>query len=279
MTCVPASAAAPSSTGSRAELQADAGALQPFGRRRRPIPRRSRRAKEYPPITSMWWRAYDPQPERDTGSCCSHGVRTECGGVMLSIGDFARLGGVSVRMLRHYDDLGLLQPAEVDRWTGRRRYQTGQLAELNRLVALKELGFTLRQVGELLHEGVEAAQLRGMLQLRRAELEQQAQETWHRLAQVDARLRLIETEDAMSEQKVVVQRVEPMRLAALTEIASVIHHGPVEGVTYAYQALARWAENDGHEIDGDARKQRMVFLEAGGDDQTDWIVEIQLELR
>ncbi|MPY80428.1 MAG: MerR family DNA-binding transcriptional regulator [Actinophytocola sp.] len=45
---------------------------------------------------------------------------------MLSIGEFARLGDVSVRMLRHYDDLGLLRPVQVDEWTGRRRYDVGQ---------------------------------------------------------------------------------------------------------------------------------------------------------
>ena len=61
---------------------------------------------------------------------------------MFTIGDFARLGQVSVRMLRHYDAIGLLRPAVV-RHAGYRNYAAGQLARLNRIVALKELGFTL----------------------------------------------------------------------------------------------------------------------------------------
>jgi DNA-binding transcriptional MerR regulator len=65
---------------------------------------------------------------------------------MFSIGEFARHGRVSVRMLRHYDAIGLLRPACVDPASGYRFYQASQLAELNRLVALKELGFTLQQV-------------------------------------------------------------------------------------------------------------------------------------
>ena len=85
---------------------------------------------------------------------------------MFSIGEFARHGRVSVRMLRHYDAIGLLQPACVDPGTGYRFYQAGQLAELNRIIALKDLGFALQQVREILEEKVTAAELRGMLKLR-----------------------------------------------------------------------------------------------------------------
>ena len=73
---------------------------------------------------------------------------------MYSIGAFAQLGGVSVRMLRHYDRIGLLVPAEVDPSTGRRRYDANQLTRLNRLVALKHLGFPLEQVRTLLADGM-----------------------------------------------------------------------------------------------------------------------------
>lgn len=65
---------------------------------------------------------------------------------MFSIGDFARHGRVSVRMLRHYDGIGLLRPALVDPSTGYRYYDAAQLPQLNRIVALKELGFGLQQV-------------------------------------------------------------------------------------------------------------------------------------
>ena len=51
----------------------------------------------------------------------------------FSIGEFARHGRVSVRMLRHYDAIGLLRPACVDPVTGYRSYEVSQLAELNRL--------------------------------------------------------------------------------------------------------------------------------------------------
>jgi DNA-binding transcriptional MerR regulator len=68
---------------------------------------------------------------------------------MVGIGGFARLAGVSVRMLRHYDALGLLRPARVDPHSGYRSYTTGQLDRVNRLVALKDLGFSLEDGGRV----------------------------------------------------------------------------------------------------------------------------------
>ncbi|WP_256794883.1 MerR family transcriptional regulator [Terrabacter sp. Ter38] len=117
---------------------------------------------------------------------------------MLSIGDFARLAGVSVRMLRHYDALGLLRPARVDPHSGYRSYTTGQLDRVNRLVALKDLGFSLEDCGRLLGDDLPVEQLRGMLRLRRAELAEQIEADRARLEQVERRLRMIEKERTMS---------------------------------------------------------------------------------
>ena len=55
---------------------------------------------------------------------------------MFTIGEFDRHGRVSVRMLRHYDSTGLLRPARVDPANGYRFYAVGQLARLNRIIAL-----------------------------------------------------------------------------------------------------------------------------------------------
>lgn len=149
---------------------------------------------------------------------------------MFSIGDFARLGRVSVRMLRHYDAIGLLRPATVDATTGYRYYRADQLGRLNRVVALKDLGFTLQQVQEILDDQVGAEQLRGMLRLRRAQLEAQLSADARRLAGVEARLRMIESEGHMNTEDVVVKPVAPVRVAELTAIAASYeseHIGPV----------------------------------------------------
>ena len=135
---------------------------------------------------------------------------------MFTIGEFARHGRVSVRMLRHYDAIGLLQPARVDPSTGYRFYQAAQLARLNRVIALKDLGFTLEQVQEILDERIDGAELRGMLRLRQAELRHRIAADSGRLAAVDARLRIIESEGTMSTNDIVVKQIPAVRVAELT---------------------------------------------------------------
>lgn len=139
---------------------------------------------------------------------------------MFSIGDFARLGRVSIRMLRHYDAIGLLRPSRVDPATGYRFYNAEQLQRLNRVVALKDLGFTLQQVQAILDELVTAEELRGMLRLRRAQLEAQIATDASRLARVEVRLRLIEREGHMNTDDVVLKHVAPVRVAELTGVAA-----------------------------------------------------------
>lgn len=139
---------------------------------------------------------------------------------MFTIGDFARHGRVSVRMLRHYDTTGLLRPARVDPASGYRFYEAAQLARLNRIVALKDLGFTLDQVRAMLDEQVSAGQLRGMLRLRQAELQSRIAADTARLAQVEARLRIIEMEGAMPADDIQVKRIPAVRVAELTAVAA-----------------------------------------------------------
>jgi len=133
---------------------------------------------------------------------------------VISIGDFARLGQVSVRMLRHYDRIGLLTPADIDPHSGYRWYAAEQLARLNRIVTLKDLGFTLEQVGSALTSGIDPEELRGMLRLRQAELEGEEALARDRLSTVEHRLRLIDKEQSMSDTEYVVKSLPARRLAA-----------------------------------------------------------------
>jgi len=144
---------------------------------------------------------------------------------MFTIGDFAKLGRVSVRMLRHYDAVGLLRPARVDQFTGYRYYTAAQLSLLNRVLALKDLGFTLQQVQTLIDDKVDTGELRGMLRMRRAQLAEGLAEDNARLARVDARLRLIETEGHMETADVILKSVPAIRVAELSAPAA-SYEGP-----------------------------------------------------
>ena len=133
---------------------------------------------------------------------------------MLKIGDFSQLGQVSVRTLHHYDERGLLRPARIDDWTGYRFYAVEQLPRLNRILALKDLGFSLDQIGRLVDDDVPAEQLRGMLALKQSEIERQLTEGRTRLLRVEARLRQIEQEGEPSPYEVVIKKTAPQTIAS-----------------------------------------------------------------
>lgn len=266
---------------------------------------------------------------------------------MFAIGDFARHGRVSVRMLRHYDAIGLLRPAHVDPATGYRSYDAGQFAELNRIVALKDLGFSLEQVRTMIADEISPAEVRALLTIRRAELESTVAESVARLAQVESRLRGIE--GALPTADVVIKELPAVRLVGLTttaasftpedigpvirplcaelgrrlpdaavrpagrltclyersqrsedeavvratvpasidaegnlnglevvdlpamRAATLVHRGPIDQVLPAWQALARWIDDNNHRSGEPARE---VYLDCP-DDPAQWVTELQ----
>lgn len=110
----------------------------------------------------------------------------------MKIGDFSRLGQVSVRMLRHYESLGLLAPEAVDEFTGHRRCGAGQLTRLNRIMALNALGIPLRSIAGLFDSELSTDTLVEMLHRRRHQLLAERSAADAALAEVDFRLALIE---------------------------------------------------------------------------------------
>ncbi|HEU5441064.1 MAG TPA: MerR family transcriptional regulator [Ktedonobacterales bacterium] len=137
---------------------------------------------------------------------------------LVRIGDFSRLGRVSVVTLRHYDDLGLLKPAHTDPESGYRYYAVEQLPRLHRILALKELGFSLEQIAQLLRAEVSAEQMRGMLVQKRSEIERELLAQQARLASVEARLRHIEREGSGPASEVVLRPVAPQLVASLRAV-------------------------------------------------------------
>ena len=133
---------------------------------------------------------------------------------MIKIGDFARLSQVSVVTLRYYDEMELLKPVKVDHFTGYRFYSADQLPRLNRILALKDLGFSLEQIKFMLADGLTLEQLRRMLTKQRNEVEKRLADEQERLLRIEDRLRQIELEDKMSEYDVVIKTVPTMLIAS-----------------------------------------------------------------
>jgi len=159
---------------------------------------------------------------------------------MIRIGDFSKLSRVSIKTLRYYDDVDLLSPTHVDEWTGYRYYAFEQLARLHRILALKDLGFSLAEIIELLDENVSLEQLRGMLRVRQSEAQRHVKEEQERLERIEARLRQIELEDKMSEYDVVIKQVEPVSIACVRDtIPTYSQQGALWKTLEGYLAMHR----------------------------------------
>jgi len=138
---------------------------------------------------------------------------------MFRIGEFSRLSRVSVRMLRHYDQLGLLKPSHTDSFTNYRYYSADQLPRLNRILALRDLGFSLEQIAPMLDEELPPAQLLGMLKLRQAEIEQQMQIEEVRLRRLEARIDQLNGKGSVQMYDVIVREIESQLVLSYREIA------------------------------------------------------------
>jgi DNA-binding transcriptional MerR regulator len=160
---------------------------------------------------------------------------------MFRIGDFSQLGQVSIRTLRLYDEMNLLKPAQIDKFTGYRYYTIEQLPRLNRILALKDLGLSLEQIGDLLKRDLPPDQLRGMLMLKWAEIETQMQEMQQQLRRVAARLNQIEREGQPPQYEVVLKSVEAQTIASCRRVVpdlSAMQDNRCEMYANLYQWLA-----------------------------------------
>ena len=137
---------------------------------------------------------------------------------LLKIGEFARLGQVSIATLRYYDQWGLLKPNTLDLDTGYRSYSLDQLPRLNRIVVLKELGFPLEQIALLLEKNLSLEQMQGMFKLKYTQTLQMIETEQTRLLCIAARLRHIEQEGNMPNYDVRLKHVDPLLVASIREI-------------------------------------------------------------
>ena len=182
---------------------------------------------------------------------------------MFRIGEFSQIARVSGRLLRYYDSIGLLRPIRIDPASGYRYYSAGQLPRLNRILALKELGLSLEQVAKMVDDKVEAGEIRGMLMLRKAELERTLDEESARLRHIESRLKQIEEQGALTDYDIVLKSVPALPflsvrsvLAGMDQAVALV--GEVAGAVAARVPLA-------------LRQNIVVVAHSDFDDEKIWI--------
>ena len=116
---------------------------------------------------------------------------------MLKIGDFSKLSRVSIRMLRHYDDIGLLKPAEIDHFTGYRYYREEQLFTIGRINALKDMGFSLADIIRMLEVHDDPEKMDAFLAAREKELSELSKETEYKLMLLETARKRLRKEQIM----------------------------------------------------------------------------------
>lgn len=136
---------------------------------------------------------------------------------MFRIGEFSKIAQVPGSLLRYYDQIGLLKPAHIDPFTGYRYYSAKQLPRLHRILALKELGLTLEQVTRLVNNEVTAAEIWGMLTLKKAQVEQTVHEELVRLRSLEARLQMIDVA-TQPEYDIVIKQLPAQDYLSLREV-------------------------------------------------------------
>lgn len=124
---------------------------------------------------------------------------------MHTIGQFSKLTQIPIKTLRYYDEIGLLRPAHVQRATGYRSYTSDQVQRLNRILVLKDLGCSLREIHDLIAENVSAQAIRDLLTAKRAGLEEHIAQERGRLARAAARLDLLQQCDLTEARDVAVR--------------------------------------------------------------------------
>jgi DNA-binding transcriptional MerR regulator len=158
---------------------------------------------------------------------------------MFRIGEFSRITRVTIDTLRHYDALGLLKPAKVDPFTGYRYYSARQLMSLNRILALKEEGFSLEEIARILQEKPTHEELRGMLKAQLARAEQEVQSAQLRQERIQARLQYLDLEEDMPAYEVTLKPVEALTVAAIRETVPTLEEMP-QRCSQMFDMIERW---------------------------------------
>ena len=159
---------------------------------------------------------------------------------MFKIGDFARLSKVTVKALRHYESVGLLQPAHIDASTGYRYYMASQMSKLNRIMALKDLGFSLEEISILLHADMDPEHLRTFLEVKHSEISSRVRDEQTRLARIE---NYMKEEGHAMRYDCVIKQIEPVRVASIRD------HIPTHSEQgHLWQALGEHIEKHGVKV-------------------------------
>ncbi|NGM80847.1 MerR family transcriptional regulator [Paenibacillus sp. 7124] len=159
---------------------------------------------------------------------------------MLKIGDFSRLTRVSIRMLRYYDEIGLLPPAAIDQSSGYRYYSAGQIETVHLIKSLREMGFGFPEIAEWLKESGNTRRLLDLLDMRKQEIAETIEQENEKLLRVGRMLEHLTKEDSTMDYTIALKSVPAYRVLSLRDIIPAYN---AEGVLW--EEISRFAQVNG----------------------------------
>lgn len=176
---------------------------------------------------------------------------------MFKIGDFSKLSKISIRMLRHYDEIGLLIPTHINKVNGYRYYSANQLSTTNRIHALKDMGFSLSSIKEILTEYNDRESLIRYLNIHYSQVREHLEDTQKKLLQIETTIERIGRIDIMKNYDVTIKDFAPKYMMTL--------RGTIP--TYQDEGML-WhqlcSETDGHNVQVDVPNySKAVFYDIG----------------
>ncbi|MDD6793845.1 MAG: MerR family transcriptional regulator [Clostridiaceae bacterium] len=136
---------------------------------------------------------------------------------MFRIGEFSKLTQVSIRMLRYYDEIGLLKPAKVDSFTGYRMYSANQIPLLQKIILLRDSKFTTAEIQNIILKD-EEVNLVAQLKKKKQEINEEIRIEKQRIKRINNFLKEIENDKFKSDFNVNVKKVNKMWILSIRDI-------------------------------------------------------------
>ncbi len=137
---------------------------------------------------------------------------------MFRIGEFSKLCGLSADTLYHYEKLKILVPKTVDKFTGYRYYDASQLVTVNKILALKDAGFSLEEIADVLNKGISVPMLIEMLENKAVLLETTLSNEYNRLERLHTNIFLIKNGGIAQMNEISIKKVEPSLVASVRKV-------------------------------------------------------------
>jgi effector-binding domain-containing protein len=137
---------------------------------------------------------------------------------MFKIGEFSKLCGLSADTLYHYEKLKILIPLSIDKFTGYRRYDASQLVTVNKILALKDAGFSLDEIANVLKNDVSVTLLLDMLENKAKSLEAALSDEYSRLERLHTNIFMIKNGGIPQMNEISIKKIEPILIASIRKI-------------------------------------------------------------